>query len=168
MSNSYLENLLTSWKNASTNLKWGVNKAFKDVLTLAAEGKTTLVYGSDYRNGYPCLVNTVGTMITTGGGRGIPSEHFGEVVGLFDTINREFEKSGINPTPGYVSPLAADFLIHNWSDVAQPPSVTEDIINAPYVEPSDEDFATMIRSAFESTAPVKFNIEKHEAESPKR
>lgn len=141
--------LLTQWTGATAELSWGVAKVFRDALTLVADEKVTLVYGADYLNGRPCLVNSVGQMLQTGGGRGIPSHQFGPVVSLFDQINGALEIDGVNTTDRTVSPLAAEILLRHFapekeqtmeSKVQQAMSAEAFGQNV-YTEPTDEDVA---------------------------
>lgn len=135
----------SAWTKATGDLLPGQQRVFLDVLNLVSEGKAHLVWGADYRDGKPCLVNAVGQMLSTGGGLGIPTAQFGGVVGEFDRLNGEMLKEGVNKD-GYVSPLAADFLIRNFGEVKE--MITEDVptpdgVNVAqpvYVEPSDEQF----------------------------
>ncbi len=123
------------WTKATGDLKPGPQAVFLDVLNLVKDGQMHLVHGADYRDGKPCLVNAVGQMLTTGGGRGIPSEHFNQVVSAFDTLNAAFLKAGVNKD-GYVSELAADLLIRNFGEV-KPMVVSDAPTDGHYVEPSD-------------------------------
>lgn len=130
----------TNWTTATAELKWGVQRAFRDALQAVADGKATIVYGRDYNSGSPCLVNSVAAMLTTGGGRGVPSRHFGAVVSEFDIINRQLEGFNVNTTPGVLSPTGAEFLLHNFGPMKQPPTVSPmDAFSAPYTEPEDDD-----------------------------
>jgi hypothetical protein len=147
------------WKMATADLKWGVQKAFKAVLVAAQDGKTTLVYGSDYGPGGACLVNSVGVMLTTGGGRGVPMANFGTVVSLFDRINRELETAGVNDKPGIVSPLAADILLTHFAPEKERPPVGEDkftvdAITLAGVETGEfdnnDEFDTIVKDLFEN------------------
>lgn len=115
--------LCLKWNDATAKLAWGVQRAFHSVFELASEGKTHLVYGADYRNNNPCLVNSVGTMLTVGGGNGIPSAHFGEVVRTFDELNRILETKGVNTQPGLVSPLAADVFLQHFAPFKADPNL---------------------------------------------
>lgn len=150
-----MDELLKSWTAATTDLKYGVQRVFHDVLALAAEGKTHLTYNADYHNGSPCLVNSVGAMLTTGGGSGIPSNHFGEVVGLFDQINLEFAARGINTEFHRVSEVAAETLLRNFAPLKEPetPMKENDYdFDGPYIEPSDEYMAKALVEMFQSEA----------------
>lgn len=143
----------SAWTKATGDLLPGQQRVFLDVLNLVSEGKAHLVYGADYRDGKPCLVNAVGQMLSVGGGAGVPSRNFGDVVGQFDTLNAAMLDRGIN-TDGYVSPLAADFLIRNFGEVkpmTMNAVVTKDEVATPYVEPSDE---AMARALAEMAAPA--------------
>lgn len=169
-----LDNLYPQWKDAISALPWGVAKAFKNVFELAAEGKTHLVYGSDYRDNSPCLVNTVGVMLqATGGsgGHGLPSKHFGDVVHLFDSINRELANADVNVSDGLVSPLAADIFLRHFPDIDAlkdeaarnyEESRQEAIKRGEevqYVEPTDEEMASAIASLFTDTEPSTTTID---------
>jgi hypothetical protein len=148
--------LLDKWTQATTNLKPGVQRVFHDTFSLAADGGTHLVYGADYRDGYPCLVNSVGTMLTTGGGSGIPSQHFGEVVSLFDRINTAFESSGVNDNPGTVSALAAEVLLKHFGELKPMSPLAENRIkqtDLPYYEPTDEEMAQDMVSLLRGDTP---------------
>lgn len=158
--------LTLAWTKATAKAKYGVQRVFHDVFTLASEGKTTLIYGSDYRDGKPCLVNTVGTMLTTGGGLGVPSTNFKEIVSLFDQINRVLEVKGVNDQPGYVSPLAADVFLRYFAPlkdgpvpVENEPITTNDTI---YIEPSDEEMAQAIADMFMVDAPCEIEVNEHD------
>jgi hypothetical protein len=151
---SDMPELLTRWAGATGELKYGVQRVFHDVFVLAAEGKTHLIYGADYYQGMPCLVNTVGGMLTTGGGEGIPSAHFGQVVGLFDDINREFERLGINTEPNRVSEVAAETLLRNFAELKPlppEPGIVDAKMSGPILpETSDEEMAEAMVSLFTS------------------
>lgn len=144
-----LKQLWPQWNEATGNLSWGVQKVFRDAFTLVAEEQVTLVYGADYKDGSPCLVNSVAAMLTTGGGNGVPSAHFYPVVSLFDRINRELQERGVNTTPGKVSPLAADMFLRYFAPEQEKPvakQVNEAMANeafahAVHTEPNDEDMA---------------------------
>lgn len=135
--------LLSKWSTATGNLKWGVQRVFLETLHAVKDNDTHLVWGADYRDGKPCLVNAVASMLTTSGGHGIPMAKFNEVVSLFDTINQELRKDGVN-TDGYVSPLAAEILIRNFGELKPEPApetLVEMSHGAVYVEPTDEELA---------------------------
>lgn len=160
--NKELSNHLTAWSKATANLKYGVQRVFHDVFVLASEGKTHLVYGSDYNGGFPCLVNTVGSMLTTGGGHGVPSSNFAEVVREFDSINRILKTEGVNTEVGKVSPMAAEIFLQYFAPIKEKP--IEDAVNEatkneafaqniPYREPSDDDLARDLIEAFMTEPP---------------
>ena len=146
----------TAWTQATGDLLPGQQAVFLDVLNLVAEGKTHLVWGADYRDGKPCLVNAVGQMLTTGGGNSIPMQYFGNVVRQFDTLNSLMHDLGINED-GYVSPLAAEFLIRNFGEVK--PIVRTEVAESvtpegqPYIEPTDAEFMQSWLSAMAAPAP---------------
>lgn len=150
-----MKDLYTAWKDATANLPWGVQRAFHDVLTLAAEGKTTLVYNADYADKGACLVNQAGNMLVTGGGYGIPMQHFGPVVSLFDQINRQMANHNTPEHPnGIVSPFAAEVLLHYFAplkDVPEHKNTNEHLVdNVIYAEPTDEQFAADLKAMFEA------------------
>lgn len=148
--------LRLEWQQATGNLPWGVQRVFRDVFQLAADQKTPtpLVWGRDYGDGGACLVNQGAqflALINGEGGEGKPSVAFGEVVGLFDRINREFLKADVN-VDQTVSPLAADILLQWFAPLRDRPidSMVDEALSAevfassgelPYTEPSDEDLA---------------------------
>lgn len=160
-----ISNLLRKWTDATSKLEWGQQRMFTDALTLVAEGKSHLVYGADYRDGYPCLVNAVAAMSTTSGGQGIPSQYFGEVVSLFDQINRHFETvSGYNDASvRQVSPYTADILLHYFAPLKDKPieaAVNEAVqneafANGSYREPKDNDLMRDWLNAMKSEAPTE-------------
>lgn len=143
-----VKHLQESWFQATADLPWGVQRVLHDTLNLVAEGKVTLVHSKDYSNGSPCLINAVGQMLTSGGGNGIPTQYFGQLVGLFDRINQHFQSvPGYNDEGYYVSPNTAEILLH-WfaplknqplSDAVNEATQMEAFANHIYVEPSDAD-----------------------------
>lgn len=136
-----MDKALKDWNTATGNLPYGVQRVFLDTLNLVKDEKIHLVWGADYRDSKPCLVNAVASMLTTGGGHGIPMRHYGKVVSQFDQINAELRTKGIN-TDGYVSPLAAEILIRNFGELKPEPEVDTSVVemsNGAYVEPSDEE-----------------------------
>ncbi len=156
-----LDTLYQKWHNATGNLKWGVHKVFKDVLQAAKDEKITLIYGSDYGDGGACLVNTAGVFLTThagldaGGGQGIPTANFSEVVSVFDTINAQFHNVGVNVTPGTVSPLGADILLRHYGNEPgkdferiDAPVANEAFASVTYREPTDQEIARDLANAF--------------------
>lgn len=159
--NENLGRLWAEWEVATANLKWGVQRAFHDVFTAVRDNDTTLIYGSDYMSGFPCLVNSVGQMLQVGGGNGVPSANFGQVVGLFDQINRELYKEKVNTEYGHVSPLAAEFFIHNFAPLKEIPVGLASFEDAgvkpgdPYVEVTDDAVEEALRAMFLSPAPVE-------------
>ena len=142
-----MKDLYVQWNVATSKLSWGVQKVFRDAFQLVSEGKVTLVWGADYSNGSPCLVNSVASMLTTSGGHGIPSTHFGEVVGLFNRINRQLMVQGVNKDNN-VSPLAADIFLRYFAP-EQPEPIDRKVDKAMeseafancVSEPTDEDMA---------------------------
>lgn len=112
-----LNELTARWKHETGKLPWGVQKAFKDALTLVREGKARIVYGADYKNGSPCLVNATAQMlgaIDGEGGHGKPMENYGDAISLYDKINRQLFDAGINTEQKIVSPEAAYYLLSNF------------------------------------------------------
>lgn len=163
-----MDALLEQWNKATNELPWGVQRAFVDVLTLASEGKTTLVYGADYAQKGACLVNQAANMLTTGGGYGIPMREFNAVVRAFDLINHELEKKAINDTPKRVSPLAAEILLRHFGTIkpepvqSSAPEVTKP--DTPYIEPTDAQLSEDFKKMFEVPAPLDItNIEHSDA-----
>lgn len=144
-----LDDMLVKWNEATGNLSWGVQRVFRDALELVAKEQVTLVWGADYSANSPCLVNSVAAMLTTGGGHGVPSQNFGDVVRQFDAINRELYTRGVNPEYGKVSPVAAETLLHYFAPLQEQPMESkvneamapEAFANAVSREPSDEDVA---------------------------
>lgn len=152
-----LDTLLKDWKNVTGRLPWGAKRTFHQAFTLVSEGKIRLAYGADYRDGSPCLVNAVAQMLTTGGGKGIPSTHFREVVSKFDAINIQLASNehGYVNDDGFVSPLAADILLRNFADISDEPESKATEVNEspePYVERSDDDFMQDWMNAMELQA----------------
>lgn len=156
-----MEALLTQWNKATGDLQWGVQRVFKDVLDLAAEGKTHLVHGADYYHNMPCLVNTVGGMLTSGGGAGVPMANFETVVSLFDKINREFENMNINTEVHMVSETAAETLSRYFAPVKDKPPVPLEMDGPPnerYVEPTDEAMAEAMVNIFSADSHADFTV----------
>ncbi len=155
-----LDTLLTSWNKATAELSWGVQRVFRNVFELAADGKTHLVFGRDYSNGNPCLVNTVGTMLTVGGGNGVPMAHFPDIVSLFDKINRELQKREVNEDGNLVSPLAADVFLHHFAPLKDEPvnqGSHSKVTHEAYVEMTDEQIAQDLVEMFQQ-APAACEI----------
>lgn len=158
---------LAKWTQVTSELPWGVQRVLHDTLSLVAEDKVHLVHSADYSNGSPCLINAVGQMLTTGGGKGIPARYFANLVILFDNINQEFEKiPGYNdPSTRMVSPAVGEVLLRNFaplkdkpvSDAVDEAMAMEAFANHVYVEPSDADFARDWLNALqeETTADVR-------------
>lgn len=151
------------WYEATTALPWGTQRAFQEVLKAAADGSTTtLVYNADYRNEGACLVNQAGAILSSGGGKGIPTAQYGAVVSAFDQINRHLETSGVNDRKGYVSPLAAEILLQYFGEVKPSPlerkmnSTVEnaafanhmDVEKDMFVEPANPDEVKLLTEAF--------------------
>lgn len=155
-----MDHLKNAWQIATSNVDWGVQKAFVDVLTLAKDNQVTLVYGADYKDKGACLVNQAGPILMTGGGHGVPSRHYGEVVALFDRINREFAGNGVNETPGYVSPLAAEILLQWFAPLKPEPKhkkhskvfYTPDQGIKEYIEATDEEIYEDLMKSFSEEA----------------
>lgn len=134
------------WTEATANLPWGVQRVFLETLKSVADEQVTLAWGQDYDNGNPCLVNAAAAMLQSGGGKGVPSRHFGTMVNYFDLINRQMYDRGINPYH-IVSPLAAEFLIKHFGELNEQPVAEavdeatkgEAFANNIYIEPSDAD-----------------------------
>lgn len=156
-----MNNMFKAWTEATAALPWGVQRVFHDTFTLVKDEKVHLVHGSDYRDGKPCLVNAVGQMTVAGGGHGIPSMSYSTIVVLFDKINREFDRQGVNAGDGYVSPLAAEILLHHFAPLKDKPveadvdeaGATAEFEQGVYVEPKDEDFARDLMNAMQAPAP---------------
>lgn len=108
----------SNWNKVTSELGWGVQRAFHDALSAVAENGTKMAYGADVSNGFPCLVNTVQPMLATSYG---PMKNYGSVVREFDSINAYFERCGVNEGV-FVSPLAADFMIRNFGDLKEAPT----------------------------------------------
>lgn len=135
---------LKDWNTATANLPWGVQRVFLDALNSVKDEQIHMVWGRDYRDGKPCLVNAVASMLTTSGGHGIPLNKFGPVVSAFDSLNFQLRQQGVN-TDAYVSPLAAEILIRNFGDLKPEPDVDTttvgELSNGAYIERSDEELA---------------------------
>ena len=169
--NTDLDNLYEKWTAATGNLPWGTQHAFHTVLKAAQDGETTLVYGADYGLNGACLVNTVGVMLTTGGGHGVPSANFGEVVSLFDQINSALYMANCNDKAGIVSPLSADILLTHYAPLKEQPDfgpIAEDELDATYKEPTDAAMAEALAELFTNTpaaATITFDpehVDRHE------
>lgn len=165
------DELRTKWQTATGNLPYGVQRVFKDVLDLVAEGKKSdLVYGADYTSQGACLVNASANMLVAGGGHGIPIANFEDVVTLFDQINAYFLNVGVNESPNLVSPLGGEILAMWYAPLKDMPDVVENfeteagnVIPMPYIEPTDaemeEAFMTMLQARpvatpFDVTEPI--------------
>jgi len=160
--NAELDQLLSDWTDATGNLQWGVQRAFYAVFEAVRDQDTKLVYGADYLKGFPCLVNSVGTMLSTGGGHGVPSSNYGTVVMLFDRINRILRDQEVNVEHGLVSPLAADVFIQHFAPLKDIPVVpshtdTSETVN-PWIsteETSDVVIEQALNEMFLTPAPVE-------------
>jgi hypothetical protein len=170
-------NLYRQWTEATAELDWGVQRVFRDTFALVADGKAHLVWGSDYREGKPCLVNAVANMLSSTegkGGYGLPTIHFRRVVGLFDRLNAELQRQGVNDASGYVSELAADILLQHFAPpkpIPQDEQLAFDVneamkgeafAKAIYVEPSDEDIARDLLNAMSAPAPAELENEAND------
>lgn len=114
----------TDWTTATANLPWGAQRVLLETLKAVADEQSTLVHGHDYKDGSPCLINAAATMLSAvngAGGNGKPSAYFGEVVSAFDAVNSLLVTRKVNKGDGYVSPLAAEFLIHNFGTLKDQP-----------------------------------------------
>lgn len=146
------------WTNSTAALKPGEQAVFLDMLNLVMDGKVSLVHGADYRDGKPCLVNGVATMISHS--QVSPMGAFPDVVGAFDAMCRQMVTLGLSDgLEGYVSPLMAEVLIRNFGEVKPIDLTPEEEVTAakvedgPYVEPSDEQFLTSWLAAMQAPAP---------------
>jgi hypothetical protein len=157
-----LDTLHVQWTEATARLNYGEQRVFKDVLALVAEEKkTNLVWGSDYGDSgqSACLVNAAGSMLSKGDGSGVPMQQFGEVVGLYDKLNREYLTRDIN-TSQHVSPLAAEILLHHFAPLKEAPMETiakesHFAADQDYVEPTDEEMlGDLLRLLSEDDLPV--------------
>ncbi len=132
----------TAWTNATASLSWGAQHAIHDALSLAAEGKVTIVYGADYMDGQPCLINSVGQMLEVGGGNGVPCAHFGNLVQEFDWLNDRLEVEGVNTDRRVMSPNAAMVLVHHFGELKPEPSM-----EIPVLDPHEANFDEIIPEA---------------------
>lgn len=151
-----LESLHVKWAHATANLNPGEQRVFRDVLTLVAEEKkSNLVWGADYSDGGKgaCLVYQTTAMLSSAtdqkeGTSGFPMAQFGEVVTLYDRLNRLYLEKDIN-TNQYVSPLAAEILLHHFAPLKPMPIETiakESHFKGDdkYVEPTDEEMLNAV------------------------
>lgn len=147
---------LKDWNTATANLPWGVQRVFLSTLESVKDEQIHLVWGKDYRDGKPCLVNAVASMLTTGGGHGIPMDKFRDVVTAFDSLNSQLRKQGVN-TDGYVSSLAAEILIRNFGELKPEPEVDTSTVgelsNGAYIESTDEEMAQDFLNAMTAPGP---------------
>lgn len=115
-----LQALGVKWNKATGSLAWGVQRTFYEALKAVEDGQIGMAYGRDYNDdGTPCLVNSTATMLGSiqgVGGTGKPSQHFSDVVRLFDQINRVFERGNLN-VGGKVSHEAANFLVRHFGSL---------------------------------------------------
>ena len=144
----------TSWTTATHNLDAGPQAIFLDFLNLVSEGQAHLVYGADYRDGKPCLVNGVAQMMSHTSVS--PMSNCPQVVSAFDNMCGAMASAGLHEDAGYVSPLMADVLIQNFGDVkpivlTEVPADTDVTKPGIYVEPSD---AAMSEFMLSMTAPA--------------
>lgn len=137
----------SEWSRVTGNLRAGEQRAFLDVLHLAADGQITLVHGTDNFGGGACLVNACRQMLASTQNENIsPSQAYGDVVSEFDRINTILEDRGINTERYFVSEIAASALIKNFGDIKPlviPLAGPEDATK-PYREKSDEEFAAWL------------------------
>lgn len=140
---------LDNWHNATANVPTGLQMVLKDALSLAAEGKITLVYGADARDGKPCLLNAVRNMTTQFDLK--PSTYAPAVVAAFDDLNHALWKDNVNESTHKVSPLAAEVLLRHFGpvdpsdyDVEHRALALESFaVNCtPYIEPTDDEMLT--------------------------
>ena len=163
-----LDTALKSWNRATGEMSWGVQRVLKDALTLVKDGKVHMVYGADYRDGRPCLINAVRPMLAAHGES--PSAFAPQVVRTFDAINSALVAKGINAQDttdtkfGYVSPLAAEVLLRNFGSTRPEPELkseawtaainqAKDIDEKPFIEPSDATLAAQWLASMEAPAP---------------
>jgi len=151
------EQLLKDWNVATGNLSWGVQRVFLETLYSVKDHDVHLVHGADYRDGKPCLVNAVASMLTTSSNGVSPLREFPKVVGLFDQINKQLQAEGVNSDDGFVSPLAAEILIRNFGNLKPEPDIDTSVVEAShgavYIEPTDEEFAKDWLDSMKSPAP---------------
>lgn len=154
--NEALTSALANWTTATADLNWGVQRVFYETLEACKDEKTHLVYGADYRDGKPCLLNTVAPMLTHSSSGITPSNFAPEVVRYFDQVNAFLADTGVNDTSGYVSPLAAEVLLRNFGEL-KPSEITVDTTpdssHEVYIEPSDLDLARDLLEAMSAPAP---------------
>jgi hypothetical protein len=152
------------WTDATAELPWGAQRALYNTLELVRDEKISLTHGADYQDGTPCLINASANMLSSvngEGGHGKPSLHFHEVVASFDNLNRLLYTSHVNLEHNKVSPLAAEFLLHNFAPLKEKPVETaaeEILLNEAFaegisVEPTDEEFTRDWLNALSSIAP---------------
>lgn len=171
------DELKEQWQIATAKLPWGVQRVFRDVFALAAEQKTPtpLVWGRDYGDGGACLVNQGAqflSLIGGEGGYGKPSQAFGEVVRLFDRINREFLEADVN-VDKTVSPLAADIFLQWFAPLRDRPvanaveeaTAPEAFATGIIPERSDEDMARALME-FLTSPPAAMESDVNRIDSP--
>lgn len=164
-----METNLEKWRKATGELPWGVQHAFHDVLTLAANEQITLVYNADYYEKGACLVNQAASLLVVGGGYGVPMQHFAPVVSLFDQINTDLRTKGINTHNHEVSPMAAEILLRYFAplkDKTTGQEITAHVYdNDVFVEPTDEEFSEHLKAMFETPVVTEVN-EQQPTEKP--
>lgn len=145
-----LHTSLAKWQTVTGELPWGIQRVLYEALELVASEDVKMVHGADYAGKYACLINTVGQMLATGGGSGIPASHYGPLVSTFDSINRQFQQvPGYNdPLSNTVSPMTAEVLLRHFGPQKPKPEAKEDLAAAmetfshtPFVEPTDDQLA---------------------------
>lgn len=137
--NEYLRSMTKRWTVETANIPAGVQHLIYDALKLVAEEEIRLAWGADVKDGVPCLLNAVSNMTTqVAVNHELPASYQPEVVRLFDSINKQVEKTmkGAHAgTDGFVSPIVAELLIMNFAplkeiEVAKPLSI-QDIVDLP-------------------------------------
>lgn len=136
----------SGWTKATGDLKPGQQAVFLDFLNLVKDGKAHLVHGADYRDGKPCLVNGVATMLSHSSVS--PTQMFPSVVGEFDRTCKAMAAVGLEgDLEGYVSPLMAEFLIRNFGevkDIEVSEPVEKKVEDGPYIEPTDAQMVSFL------------------------
>jgi hypothetical protein len=154
----------TAWTNATADLPWGVQRALFETLGTVADGQVTLAHGIDSYQGHPCLINAVANMLALDVNEVNPASWFPNVVREFDNINRKFSGMGINKRDHIVEPIVGEVLMANFGKMKPPPTedeyaaaARESLINAPYIEPSDAEFADMLTELDKAPAAIEVN-----------